>query len=126
MTLDCARLTAGASPAAHSRSTGTAVDTGCRTAPKRGGSTDTSWLKREWLRRERRRLDAREELRSALEMFTAMGIEAFAGRAERELLATGARVGKCSVGLGMSSQARRLRSRGSRAAAVLQWRASEA
>jgi DNA-binding CsgD family transcriptional regulator len=46
----------------------------------------------EWLRRERRRLDAREHLRTAFEMFNAMGIEAFAGRAERELLATGERV----------------------------------
>ena len=46
----------------------------------------------EWLRRERRRLDAREQLRTAFEMLNAMGIEAFAGRAERELLATGERV----------------------------------
>jgi DNA-binding CsgD family transcriptional regulator len=46
----------------------------------------------EWLRRERRRLDAREQLRTALEKFSAMGVEAFAGRAERELLATGDRV----------------------------------
>jgi DNA-binding CsgD family transcriptional regulator len=43
----------------------------------------------EWLRRERRRLDAREQLRTAHEMLTAMGVEAFAQRAERELLATG-------------------------------------
>src|SRR6202011_2065096 len=43
----------------------------------------------EWLRRERRRLDARTHLRTAQEAFTSMGAVAFAGRAERELLATG-------------------------------------
>jgi DNA-binding CsgD family transcriptional regulator len=48
----------------------------------------------EWLRRERRRVDAREQLRSALEAFTGMGVEAFARRAERELLATGERARK--------------------------------
>jgi DNA-binding CsgD family transcriptional regulator len=51
----------------------------------------------EWLRRERRRLDAREQLRSALESFTRMGAEAFAHRAERELLATGVRARKRSI-----------------------------
>jgi DNA-binding NarL/FixJ family response regulator len=51
----------------------------------------------EWLRRERRGRDAREQLRTAFEMFNAMGVEAFAGRAERELLATGERVRKRSV-----------------------------
>jgi DNA-binding CsgD family transcriptional regulator len=51
----------------------------------------------EWLRGERRRFDARGQLRTAFEMFTDMGIEAFAGRAERELLATGERVSKRSV-----------------------------
>jgi DNA-binding CsgD family transcriptional regulator len=51
----------------------------------------------EWLRRERRRRDARHDLRRAFEMFTSMGIEAFAGRAERELLATGQRVRKRTV-----------------------------
>src|SRR6266545_6275948 len=48
----------------------------------------------EWLRRERRRLDGRDQLRAALELFTSMGAEAFAARAERELLATGERVRK--------------------------------
>ena len=43
----------------------------------------------EWLRREKRRLDAREQLRAAHELLTAMGVEAFARRAERELLASG-------------------------------------
>jgi DNA-binding CsgD family transcriptional regulator len=45
----------------------------------------------EWLRRERRRVDAREHLRIAHGMFEAMGMAAFAGRARRELQATGER-----------------------------------
>src|SRR3954469_14799168 len=43
----------------------------------------------EWLRRESRRTDAREQLRAAHEMLTAIGMEAFSERARRELLATG-------------------------------------
>jgi DNA-binding CsgD family transcriptional regulator len=44
----------------------------------------------EWLRRERRRVDARAQLRIAHEMLDAMGMDAFAERARRELQATGA------------------------------------
>jgi DNA-binding CsgD family transcriptional regulator len=43
----------------------------------------------EWLRRERRRADARAQLRTAHDMFAAIGMEAFAERARRELRATG-------------------------------------
>jgi DNA-binding CsgD family transcriptional regulator len=43
----------------------------------------------EWLRRERRRLDAREQLRTAHKLFTHLGMEAFAERARVELEATG-------------------------------------
>jgi DNA-binding CsgD family transcriptional regulator len=57
----------------------------------------THLLYGEWLRRERRRLDARDQLRAAIELFTSMGAEAFAARAERELLATGERVRKRTV-----------------------------
>jgi DNA-binding CsgD family transcriptional regulator len=48
----------------------------------------------EWLRREGRRVDAREHLRAAHEQFTKIGMEAFAQRARVELLATGEKVRK--------------------------------
>ncbi len=43
----------------------------------------------EWLRRQGRRLDAREQLRTAHQMLEEMGMSAFAERARRELRATG-------------------------------------
>jgi DNA-binding CsgD family transcriptional regulator/tetratricopeptide (TPR) repeat protein len=51
----------------------------------------------EWLRRARRRFDAREHLRTAQDMFAAMGIEAFKPRTEREILATGETARKRTV-----------------------------
>ena len=46
----------------------------------------------EWLRREGRRLEARQQLRLAHDMLTAIGMEAFAERAGHELAATGEKV----------------------------------
>jgi len=51
----------------------------------------------EWLRREHRRVDAREELRTAHHLFTDLGVEAFAERARLELQATGERARKRTV-----------------------------
>jgi DNA-binding CsgD family transcriptional regulator len=51
----------------------------------------------EWLRRQGRRLDARMQLRAAYETFSAIGMEAFADRARRELHATGETVRKRTV-----------------------------
>jgi DNA-binding CsgD family transcriptional regulator len=48
----------------------------------------------EWLRRAGRRADAREHLRAAHKVFVDVGAEAFAERARRELLATGATLPK--------------------------------
>jgi ATP/maltotriose-dependent transcriptional regulator MalT len=57
----------------------------------------THLLYGEWLRRERRRMDAREQLRTAHDMLERMGIGAFAERARRELLATGGTARKYTV-----------------------------
>jgi DNA-binding CsgD family transcriptional regulator len=54
----------------------------------------------EWLRREHRRVDAREQLGIAHELFVRMGAEAFAERARRELLATGEKTRKRAAGSG--------------------------
>jgi DNA-binding CsgD family transcriptional regulator len=51
----------------------------------------------EWLRRENRRRDAREQLRTAHEMLHRFGAAAFAERARRELLATGESVRQRTV-----------------------------
>jgi DNA-binding CsgD family transcriptional regulator len=53
----------------------------------------------EWLRRQRRRVDARDQLRIALDMFEAMEMEGFSGRARRELGATGETVRKRVVSM---------------------------
>jgi DNA-binding CsgD family transcriptional regulator len=51
----------------------------------------------EWLRRENRRLDARHQLHAAYDLLTAIGAEAFAERARRELAATGEKVRKREI-----------------------------
>jgi ATP/maltotriose-dependent transcriptional regulator MalT len=51
----------------------------------------------EWLRSEKRRVDARAQLHTAHEMLTAIGMEAFSERARIELVATGEKVSRRSV-----------------------------
>jgi DNA-binding CsgD family transcriptional regulator len=57
----------------------------------------THLLYGEWLRRERRRVDARAELRTAYELFRDFGVDAFAERARLELEATGEHARKRTV-----------------------------
>ncbi len=54
----------------------------------------TYLLHGEWLRRQRRRRDARQQLRAAADLFETMGMDAFAQRARVELRATSDRVSK--------------------------------
>ena len=51
----------------------------------------------EWLRREGRGRDARDQLRTAHDLLDAMGLDAFAERARRERMATGEKVRKRAV-----------------------------
>ena len=57
----------------------------------------THLLYGEWLRRANRRVDARAQLRAADDQLASIGMEAFAERARRELVATGEKVRKRSV-----------------------------
>ena len=57
----------------------------------------TRLLYGEWLRRRGRRVDAREQLRAAHDLFTTIGAHAFAERARRELVATGEKARKRTV-----------------------------
>ena len=68
-----------------------------RGAPVRAELGRSHLLYGEWLRRQHRRVDARAQLRTAHEMLTAMGIDAFADRARRELMATGETVRKRTI-----------------------------
>jgi len=60
----------------------------------------------EWLRRENRRVEAREQLRTAHQMLAAMGIGGFAERARAELMATGETVRRrgLETGIGLTPQ----------------------
>ena len=64
----------------------------------------------EWLRRQGQRVDAREQLRTAHEMFATIGMEAFAERAGRELVATGEKVRSRTIESQTVSRRKRRRS----------------
>ncbi len=83
---------------------GAAAESGYREAVERLGRTRmrpalarAHLLYGEWLRRENRRVEARAQLRTAHHLFSAMGIDGFAERSRRELLATGETVRKRAV-----------------------------
>jgi len=63
-------------------------------SPVRPEAARAHLLYGEWLRRENRRVDARQELRTAHDTLSAMGAHGFAERARRELVATGETVRK--------------------------------
>lgn len=55
----------------------------------RAGLARAHLFSSEWLRRQNRRVDLREQFRAAHDMLNTIGIEAFTERARRELLVTG-------------------------------------
>jgi len=63
----------------------------------RGERARATLLYGEWLRRRGRRVDARDQLRVAHEVFTSTGAEAFAERARHELVSTGEKARKRTV-----------------------------
>jgi DNA-binding CsgD family transcriptional regulator len=63
----------------------------------RGELARTHLLYGEWLRRSARQRDAREQLRAAHRMFTEMGMDAFADRTGKELVATGEKARRRTV-----------------------------
>jgi DNA-binding CsgD family transcriptional regulator len=76
----------------------------------------TRLLYGEWLRRQKRRVHARTQLRLAYEEFSAMGAEGFAERARLELAATGERARRRTVGLTseLTNQERQIAERASK------------